>query len=953
MEKNDEILLQELNEILPVGVKDLRTPEEKNAEIDRIIDIWSNLSENAQTEELFFKVVERTKNSWSGRYSIKNPKNVLKVYDGTSEHLKNRDTYVRLISLIQKDFLMSEIKELYDRPYRPFDFETEQDYFGMTVVFEDYWNLTDFIEKYVPENVRTQEFYQNIFQNQNDFEKGYGGNAVDFWNTIPENVKNQELFVELCRRIRLAEIKKLFKIIPEDYINEELLKELPDIFKYKTLIPEYANEILGRIPEELKNQEFYSLLMSKLYYPEERLLAEYEIIRAYVGIVPAKYKTVNMFGNVIRHVGTTQITNILDNTPDEIKTQEFYIEFMKVFAESQTIRDLTGYNLYAKILRKIPTEYFTEENILLMLSQKKDKPKDGVGLLKTVEKFCKEELSSLYPNGFSKDFYTQLIENNLEDEIFSIFNSMPDKYKTEEMYLKSIEKNKDNTEINLHLIFILSRRLSKDKNLSKTFSKDFYEQLIYSTDDATHIIDIIREMPDEYKTEDLYIKFITRYKEDDKINAIISGIPEKLKTEGMYRRIIEETKTVKNENGQIRGNNQKILEKIIRAIPEEIRNKEEVIDSFSNFLDENGNTIYTPANLLYLYRQPFNYKYRPYIEKKLLQILNIELERVEKIITSESNIEDEINKIQGIDMGVEQSTFIHGLNIIFEVIPKDIIPEELKRKYYLTIKQSIVKLENEHNRKVIEILPQMFESNDELFASLDKRFIESDKYINSLGVEKFEILALYPKIQKEIVKLDDVQLNIFSNILNYIAEKNIGDEVQEDWISMTEKIWVNIRNPEFEKLIKSLQSVAPADLSDTMKENLSSILSKKINYFDIDELEQLESYKDISKRTCLQILRNPEDNNLNKKIKRIPKNERVKFAKLQLLFGIDIQEANFLIEKYGYEITDEMAKDEAFNCLKKIKEMIETENVEDLLVQSEDDSNETRQKSFNKHGIFT
>ena len=133
MAKDEEKLLKELDELLPIEKKDLRTAEEKNAEIDRIIEIWCNLSEKTQTEELLLSVLDRTKMSWEiygqKAYFRKNIDNVRKIFDGTKEILKSENSYLKFIEHLKEEFYIDDIKEFLNDEKRPFSFQNEEDYF--------------------------------------------------------------------------------------------------------------------------------------------------------------------------------------------------------------------------------------------------------------------------------------------------------------------------------------------------------------------------------------------------------------------------------------------------------------------------------------------------------------------------------------------------------------------------------------------------------------------------------------------------------------------------------------------------------------------------------------------------------------------------------------------------------------------------------------------------------
>lgn len=933
MPKDEERILEELYELLPIEKKDLRTSEEKNAEIDRIIEIWCNLSENVQTEELFLSILDRTKMSWKiygqRAYFQKNIDNVRKIFDGTKELLKSENSYLKFIEHLKDEFYIGDITEFINDEKRPFSFQKEEDYLKLGLIFSDnYYMLSDFIEKYVPRQYRSEEFYKRILDKQSEIGIYYGGSFEKFWELVPDDVKNKELFLEICRRADGSGLKKLFDIVDKSYFDKQFVEELPNVIArlYSNDILIGIKEALSQLPSKLLTQEFYSHMMNEFF---EHSKTDFGCTRVFEEIIPDNFKTEDMALSFVKKFSNYSLTGIFNHLPDNIKTEQFYNNFFPAYGANTESAGNSVYVSVSTTLKQIPKEYFTEQNMLNMLFQKQEDPEASGQLYEIVLKFVKDELKEIYPHGLSKEFYEKLIENNQENDLFTIFKSMPNEYKTEDMYIRALEKNLNHPGLELYVIFNLRQTLKANPALSEKFSKEFFERIFEVSNDYSHIIDIFNNMPKEYQTEEMYLGIVSKFKSDRNVRELVDyRLPKEYRTEEVYVKIINIVKTIEDDDGKIIGNNTNALKSLIQGLPTELKKKEYIINTLSSFKDEKGNTIYTPANLVYLNH---SWENKNLIEKQLLEILDNEITNSEKGIINENQFkqyENELNELLSLKLGVASKTELYGLNASYLMISEESIPEDIKKKFYDIISNTIPNLKNENNEKVIGILSKMFDSNNELFVTLDKRFIESDKYLEVFGMEKFEILALYPDIQKQILTLNEKQLSLVVNMIDYIIKNQNEQESEfEDWIPITDKILNSFNNDNFYEIFENIQKIGFDKLNKKNIQNLYAVISKEKNYFNINTLDDLQNYEKIKQKICESILYSVQDiKNLPKDIRILTETNRKKFAILQLKYGIDLVEARTLIEKYGYDFSNEMIQDELFLVLKEIKEIVENED---------------------------
>lgn len=317
MVKMNEELLLELNTILPVPSKDLRTSDEKNAEIARIIEIWKELPNELQNEELFLQVIKRVGGSLSNRYDIES---VLEVYENSSPNLKTRETYNKMIRQISSDiWLIEDFKVLLEESYRPYSINSKQEYIDFISLLQGpYYQKADFIREFVPTEYQTSSFFEEIF-NLLDGSNYVGTKSL--WKVIPEQEKSQELFLQLCRKSGFSEIQYLVDIVPEEYFDEDFTNTVITAVNNERYIGwPFFDKVIEKVPKELLSQEFYSAFFREYVNHFESNPTFKDLYQK----IPDEYKTSEMALFLAKRESTVFLPGILDNTPQMLKTDEFY-----------------------------------------------------------------------------------------------------------------------------------------------------------------------------------------------------------------------------------------------------------------------------------------------------------------------------------------------------------------------------------------------------------------------------------------------------------------------------------------------------------------------------------------------------------------------------------------------------------------------------------------------------
>ena len=299
----------------------------------------------------------------------------------------------------------------------------------------------------------------------------------------------------------------------------------------------------------------------------------------------------------------------------------------------------------------------------------------------------------------------------------------------------------------------------------------------------------------------------------------------------------------------------------------------------------------------------------------------------------------------GIDSNNEASiaricSIIPGKNIDdrFSILKKNLNDHEKVDK----VKSRVEKLQTK-NKMVYSTFNYEFISDDEIFSKLEEGKEE--------GYTEEQLLRLsnYPEVQRFIVgtKKNEYMNKAISYVLkndsNYIITLNrlINNEKNYQWI-------LDVL-PEGEKV----------EDEEKFIEQFIMIISEDDNYFGVKNSEDIIKYTDKKNKICEDIL-NGDMENLPEGLKKFGdiygKEGLLKFAILEYHFGISINEANRIIQRYGKDtedisklvksLTNKKEQDEEvqqFNItgryLKALKQIVECKNIEELIKKEREKNN--------------
>lgn len=222
----------------------------------------------------------------------------------------------------------------------------------------------------------------------------------------------------------------------------------------------------------------------------------------------------------------------------------------------------------------------------------------------------------------------------------------------------------------------------------------------------------------------------------------------------------------------------------------------------------------------------------------------------------------------------------------------------------------------------------LYYKNNELYNTLNPQILQA-KYKEKLGIDKIEILSLYPNVQKDLLELNDSQLNLFVKLLEY-AQKE-----QKDWIPVTEYLISSVKYKGDEELFKKFD-----ELNENYKWKLLTTIfsTSELSYMiSVSSIKDLQNYHQRKKKIALPIINEP--NNCEEQCEwsyeltvSSPIN-RVKFAILGLKYDMSLEQAHMLLERYGEDIESFVGTPEG-EILKDIRNIINENDIKKLQNQN-------------------
>ena len=173
------------------------------------------------------------------------------------------------------------------------------------------------------------------------------------------------------------------------------------------------------------------------------------------------------------------------------------------------------------------------------------------------------------------------------------------------------------------------------------------------------------------------------------------------------------------------------------------------------------------------------------------------------------------------------------------------------------------------------------------------------------------------KEKELIVKLS--KYKIIYNAIIYILKHD------ENWIISIDRLLKRIHL--YMDLVKDIENLSENKFDDDTIQLFLSIISDDYNYFEVFSFEDMLNYYNKKNKICLDIM--------NRKPAKISQIEYYtesllyKFALLEYIFGISLNDAKDLINRYGYD-ANELPQGYLRDYLQILKDIINCDNIKDI-----------------------
>lgn len=950
----DETVL--LNNLLKVDETSLETDDQKKEHIKKVQELWGKLSAENKTENLLLKVLNRVKAFKGTKGDILwNKEAILEIYENFPDDKKTGELYLNILKEIKfkafeekgyhykaDDKVIISILEM-----MPEDLKNRDGYLKILENgINGLWDVTRIYKKVIPEQILNQQFYEDFLDSLKD---NSITEAQYFWIGIPKEMRTKEFFFKIAKKTDWISLKGILKE-NINFIETDNIVELYKIFLQKKE-PYAIGQFSELISTELFTNKIYTDVMNEFLVNSDEFGIEttkrrgfdYAIMN-FFATMPKECQTEEVAYKILDKINADEwhITEIfMSKIPEHLKSSKLYLEILKNRINLKEGVDKKRYCWF--ILDKIPKEYINA-NLVVEIADLND------------VNFVCEYIDKLGGQFENENLYPTLMEKIAQMQgstnYSKFFDKIPSEYITEENLLKMFEKKRNEA-------FGANKMFKAILEHKDDFSKEFYYELILNNKD--YYAEIYTHMPAEFKNEDIFLNSIQKNIEDNTaLSNLMKQCPMDRTNEETYLKIIQ---YIENNEKIVDNLKSKGIGAIIETIPasilgfakaDEIRKKvaDKAIDSAKTTKNNDGDIVYSPNKVFEMVnsllggssvlKYVIDEKYEhckdilesANVYQYLDEIIQSEKENISNGIIKQSQIREYEKglKINNEDESLKRNPF-WTLNAVYYIIP-----EKLQYRYQESImqflQQNIYKLENQNNKKTIEFLKTLIQNNEDLFFTLDNRFLENDQYINTLGKEKYEVIVAFPEIQKTIANFDESYYQFFIDCINYSSEltKSSKEEAGE-WIPIADALCKNLNNKQFKELNDEIIKVGFSDLSEEEKNTYLSIISKEENWFKVNNIDDLKNYENKKNEICRKILENPEDlKEVPQAIKRFDKNKIIIFARLQLEYGLDLAETTNLVEKYTKGLSDEQKQEGIGKLLLKMDEIIniDEDEIDDL-----------------------
>lgn len=217
-----------------------------------------------------------------------------------------------------------------------------------------------------------------------------------------------------------------------------------------------------------------------------------------------------------------------------------------------------------------------------------------------------------------------------------------------------------------------------------------------------------------------------------------------------------------------------------------------------------------------------------------------------------------------------------------------------------------------------KIYKEMYKFNKNIHKTINLEIFNS-KLLEIFEIEKLVRITIDPEIQEKAIALSKIQG--FDTILNIISKHS------DNWVMELDSVLENVNNyPEL------INNISEEKIDGNTAKMLIQVFSQKENYFNISNISEAKNYYNIRNEICKKILNGEAVEGINSVLDNYSDEDKKRFAMLQRFYGIDIEEAQNLIEKYGKDIeqfNENEFENEITVKLIGIKRILECKNIQE------------------------
>ena len=235
---------------------------------------------------------------------------------------------------------------------------------------------------------------------------------------------------------------------------------------------------------------------------------------------------------------------------------------------------------------------------------------------------------------------------------------------------------------------------------------------------------------------------------------------------------------------------------------------------------------------------------------------------------------------------------IEDITKILQNTKKEILTEEMLNKI---IKSVFSK--DEDIEKITSRLIFLKKLNSNICQTINLEFLCND-IVNNFNTEQLLRITVDAGLQEKIAK--NIENAAFKSLLEYLILNS------ENLVFELNGICNNLE--EYKELLNSLSK---NNLGENEIKQLINCISNSKNYFNVEKIGDLIKFSENKKTMCQKILEgNDVSNSMSEEFNLMNSRDKMIFAMLQLAYGIDIEEAENLVKKYGADIDEITPKNE-------------------------------------------